>query len=73
MVQSQVTLSPILAGDINEDAYVNVGDLHSLVTAWASSSSTGGTWTPYADLNSDGNVNVGDLQILVAFWGQSQP
>ncbi len=57
-----------IAGDINGDALVNVGDLQSLVAAWGSTSDSGPGWNPGTDLNGDTYVNIGDLQILIANW-----
>ncbi len=56
--------------DINNDRYVNVGDLQALIAAWGSS--LGGVhWNPNADLDGDLYVTVADLQILVPNWGRS--
>ena len=60
-----------IAGDLNGDSYVNVGDLQILVAAWGSDRAGGSSWNAAADANSDGYVNVGDLQTLVANWGRS--
>jgi hypothetical protein len=61
--------APVKVGDINNDGYVNVGDLQALVAVWATDS-TSENWNPDADLSTDGYVNVGDLQILIQHWGE---
>lgn len=72
VVSDTVHVQVHIAGDINRDWYVNVGDLQVLVAAWGGSSGSG-TWNPNADLNADGLVNVGDLQVLVTNWGRNLP
>ena len=63
--------TPRKIGDINNDGYVNVGDLQLLVAAWSSQKTPpSGNWNADADLNTDDFVNVGDLQLLVAHWGE---
>ncbi len=58
-----------LVGDVNDDRYVNVGDLQAVIAAWGSS--LGGlNWNPKADLDGDLYVTVGDLQLLAANWGR---
>jgi hypothetical protein len=69
----EVRVTTTLAGDINSDDRVNVGDLQRLVAAWGSNNSGGwGNWNPNADLSKDGTINVSDLLLLVANWAQSQ-
>lgn len=62
-----------ITGDINNDGYVNVGDLQLLVAAWGSQLTppNNSNWNADADLNGDGYINVGDLQLLVANWGSN--
>ena len=60
-----------MVGDINNDGYVNVGDLQLLVAAWGSQKTPpSSNWNADADINTDDFVNVGDLQLLVAHWGE---
>ncbi len=69
---AKIEASTILEGDINNDGYVNVGDLQELAAAWAGHAAppASANWNAAADLNTDGYVNVGDLQVLVAHWGR---
>ena len=50
-----------LAGDVNDDALVNVLDIVSMVNIVLN----GGDYYPLADLNGDGIVNVLDIVVLV--------
>ncbi len=60
-----------IAGDVNADGYVNVGDLQAVIAAWGTTDNgTYWNWNPDADLNVDGQVNVSDLQMLATHWGQ---
>ncbi len=63
------TLAPRKTGDVNDDGYINVGDLQRVITAWGSDDQGGWwTWDPDCDFDGDGSINIGDLQILVAHW-----
>ena len=53
---------PGLQGDLNDDGYVNSGDLDLVRGAW-------GTTNPAGDANDDGVVNSCDLDIIRANWG----
>jgi len=63
-----------LAGDINNDGFIDVGDLGILAANWEASSVG---WLG-GDLDGDGVVDIGDLGILAGNWqgypssGQSQ-
>jgi hypothetical protein len=48
--------------DLNNDGFVNAGDLAILLGAWGNA---GGP----ADINDDGTVNASDLSILLGAWG----
>lgn len=63
----------LLAGDVNHDGYINVGDLQAMVATWGSQAGPppGSNWNANADFNNDGFINVGDLRILVANWTRS--
>lgn len=67
-----LSLAASLAGDINGDKYVNVGDLQLLVATWGKAYGDPG-FNPEADFNCDQEINVSDLLILVIHWGTSQP
>jgi hypothetical protein len=61
-----------MAGDINHNGFVNVGDLQVLVAAWGSQKTPpSSNWNADADINNDGIVNVVDLQSVAANWGRS--
>ncbi len=63
------TLPPRKIADVNDDGYVNVGDLQRLVAAWGSDGGGGWwNWDPECDFDSNGTVNVGDLLILATHW-----
>ena len=53
-----------LAGDLNNDGYVNSGDLDLVRANWGTTSSAG-------DANLDGFVNSSDLDIIRANWGRT--
>ncbi len=53
----------ICDADLNNDGYVNFGDLAALKSVF-------GTSDEDADLNGDGYVNFGDLAILKSYFGQ---
>lgn len=61
-----------VAGDIDGDSHVNVGDLQALVAAWGSQYGPplSTNWNAAADINGDGRVDVADLQALVTHWNQ---
>ncbi len=69
MASDTFSVRVYMAGDIDHDDQVTVGDLQLLATAWASSANSS-NWNQQADLNEDGYINVGDIQILVANWGK---
>ena len=54
-------IEDVLAGDVNDDALVNVLDIVSMVNIVLN----GGDYDPLADLNVDGIVNVLDIVVLV--------
>jgi hypothetical protein len=55
-----------LPGDLNEDGYVNLGDLNILSDNYGKTSAA---WYE-GDINFDGTVNLGDLNILSDHYGQ---
>lgn len=61
-------LAPIVAGDVNGDALVDVGDLLEVINAW------GPCPDPprecLADLDGDLDVNVVDLLIVISSWSK---
>jgi hypothetical protein len=57
-----IDLVESVAGDINEDGFVNSTDLAMLLSAW-------GTAKSDADITGDGIVNGKDLSILLSNWG----
>ena len=58
-----------LEGDLNEDGYVNSGDLDIVRANWGTSVTPG--CLACGDANGDGAVNSGDLDIVRANWGRS--
>ncbi len=63
------TLPPRKTGDVNDDGYVNVGDLQRVVSAWGSNDQGGWyNWDPDCDFDSSGSIDVGDLLILATHW-----
>ncbi len=68
------TVPVYITGDANHDGHVNVGDLQTLLTAWATQGTPSDShWNPAADLNTDGYINIGDLQSLAANWSRDLP
>jgi subtilisin family serine protease len=55
----------VCQGDINDDGFVDVIDLLSVIDQWGASDSP-------ADVNGDGIVNVSDLLAIVDAWGACQ-
>ena len=53
---------PGLAGDLNNDGYVNSGDLDLVRANWGTTNAAG-------DANDDGVVNSGDLDVVRSNWG----
>ena len=61
-----VEMKPVgLAGDINADGEVNVGDFAALVNIIFNSEDIDETTKSVSDINADGEVNVGDFAALV--------
>ena len=57
-----LAVMPGLQGDLNNDGYVNSGDLDLVRANWGTTNTAG-------DANGDGVVNSGDLDIVRANWG----
>ncbi|MBL9119688.1 MAG: hypothetical protein JNL80_07230 [Phycisphaerae bacterium] len=60
MDSAQLTLAPVVLGDLNGDGFVNGADLAILLGAWGGSG--------LGDLNGDNTVNGADLAILLGAW-----
>ena len=56
----------LLAGDVNGDGYINVGDVTILTAAANWNKATSAAANQAADINGDGYINVGDITIITA-------
>lgn len=63
--QNTINLNSFEAGDIDNNNYVNVGDLLLVLRNWGPGSSP-------ADVNRDGLVNVNDLLEVLKNWGPGE-
>lgn len=67
-VSVNVPATRVLAGDINGDGKVAIGDLNLLARAW-NSTIGGGSFNTLCDLNADNRVTMADVNILALNWG----
>ena len=56
-----MTMPPVLKGDVNQDGVVNLGDITPFINIVLG----GGTPVPEADVNCDGNINLGDIGAFI--------
>ncbi|MFO0829519.1 MAG: dockerin type I domain-containing protein [Phycisphaerales bacterium] len=60
-INTSVSFTAVLPGDLNSDGHVNGADLALMLGAWGTNSAT-------SDLNHDGVVNATDLGTLLGAW-----
>jgi len=68
------SIAPTVAGDVNNDGTVNIGDLSVVSAHWHPGPPVGPLgYDVNADLDNDGSVGMLEVAIISANWGQTVP